>query len=154
MRKPDVERFEEKIEAVTESGCWIWTAYTAKNGYGKFGYRGKVVLAHRFSYEYYNGDIPEDKEVCHICDERGCVNPAHLFLGTRSDNMQDCKNKGRLVMPETAGEAHPMRKLTAKQVQQIKAEKGTQTEIAKKYGIAQCTVSEIKRGKSWKCLDS
>lgn len=93
-----MERFFDKI-LKTES-CWIWTGGSRGNGYGAFKLNGKVVDAHRVSYMIHKGDIPDHKLICHTCDNRSCVNPDHLFIGTHSDNMQDCKSKGRLVVPD------------------------------------------------------
>jgi hypothetical protein len=96
------DRFESKYEPVTESGCWIWTASSHARGYGLF-YTGrgrtkaKMELAHRVSYELYNGVNPEGYEVCHKCDIPSCVNPDHLFLGSHTDNMRDMIQKGRYV---------------------------------------------------------
>lgn len=86
------------------SGCWEWQNAKNNRGYGKATYNGKLELAHRISYRLHNHrEIPKGMIVCHTCDNPGCVNPLHLFLGTYSDNMQDCKNKGRL---DTKGNAY------------------------------------------------
>lgn len=79
----DKKRFLSKIKK-TDS-CWEWTAYIHPGGYGRFGVTiapksKKIVYAHRFSYELFNGDIPEGKVIDHLCRNRSCVNPEHLEL--------------------------------------------------------------------------
>lgn len=75
------------------SGCWLWQAATMPNGYGVVNWRDKLWLAHRLSWIGTHGPIPKGCMVCHRCDERRCVNPDHLFLGTRQVNMDDLKAK-------------------------------------------------------------
>ncbi|MGN7818814.1 HNH endonuclease signature motif containing protein [Chitinophaga sp. 22536] len=91
-----MKRFWEKIEK-KKVGCWKWKASTrGKTGYGAFKYKGKVIDAHRFSYILHKGYIPEGFLVCHICDNRLCVNPSHLILGTSMDNYNDGVSRGKI----------------------------------------------------------
>ena len=85
--------FFDKIEK-TET-CWLWTGAIVSGGYGNFNLYGKFWPAHRLMWVISNGDIPLDKCVLHKCDIRKCVNPDHLFIGTRKDNADDMVKKGR-----------------------------------------------------------
>jgi hypothetical protein len=87
---------EARVERLPWSGCWLWPN-EAMNGYGKLGYRGSWIRAHRASWIAFNGDIPGGLLVLHKCDVKTCVNPDHLFLGTGRDNMLDLVNKGKWV---------------------------------------------------------
>ncbi len=96
--KPLADRFHKKHQPVPFSGCWLWTAAAAGNGYGYIG-RGRagegMEYAHRVSWKIHKGPIPKGKQVLHRCDTPPCVNPDHLFLGDVSANMRDCVAKGR-----------------------------------------------------------
>jgi len=115
-RWPDVSpeaRFWAKVDRRNEDECWPWLATKSKLGYGKFtlGVNNKV-CAHRYSYELTVGPIPNGLLVCHKCDNPKCVNPAHLFIGSHKDNMQDAVRKGR----QARGRRLPQTKLTDEQV--------------------------------------
>lgn len=88
------ESFVKKT-IIDSNGCWIWQGAKDPDGYGRACYNNKTPPAHRLSYLFYKGNIPEGMCVCHSCDTRDCVNPDHLWLGTHDDNMLDMKLKGR-----------------------------------------------------------
>lgn len=94
-----------KRARVKKSGCWHFIGSLSKTGYGVVGLNGKVIGAHRAAWILTNGEVPDGLFVCHKCDNRRCINPDHLFLGTAKDNTQDMISKGRRVgrNRETAG---------------------------------------------------
>ena len=89
-----IENFYKYVNPEPNTGCWLWSGYTMPNGYGHFSIGTKSHLAHRISFLYFKED-PQDLEVCHKCDNPYCVNPDHLFKGTRQDNVNDMLSKNR-----------------------------------------------------------
>lgn len=149
-----VTRFEAKV--LRDRACWEWTGYKLK-GYGRFNMRGVVWYAHRLAWEIYVGAIPIGMQVLHSCDNPGCVNPAHLFLGSQADNMADMDRKKRRRMPSRTaaakGESHGMAKLTNFEIRCIRkfAECGwEQYNIAKIFEVHPATISRILSGRRWK----
>lgn len=90
------ERFASYVHK-HENGCWIWQGACSDNEYGQFRYKEKTTSVHRMSWFMCRGEIPKGLKVCHTCDRRSCVNPAHLFLGTDRDNHNDMVAKGRAM---------------------------------------------------------
>lgn len=145
-------RGSEKSEV---NGCINWIKATNGIGYGTLKIKGKTEYAHRLSYSLHNGEIDSDIKVCHKCDNPSCVNPYHLFLGTQSDNMKDCYDKGRSkIKPHSmSGAENPNAKLTEEEVIKIKSliENGdTEQSIASKFNVSQGLINSIKKGKLWK----
>lgn len=151
------ERFLKYVKKTKD--CWVWTgakAGTGKNAYGHLSVRkGRARRAHMISWELYRGPISEGLCVCHKCDNPACVNPNHLFLGTRSDNAVDMYQKGR--GPNNRGENNGRAKLSPKQVIEIRERYATgeiyQAELAKEYGVTQAVVQKLIRRKIWKHID-
>ena len=139
-KMPESERFMQKVHKA-ENGCWLWTAYRMKNGYGLFRTPARHELAHRTSYRLFTG-LLDQRDVMHACDTPACVNPEHLSLGTRKENMQDAKRKLRMRV----GELHGRAKLTNAQVEFAKIAPGLQREIAAELGVSQGHISFIRNG--------
>lgn len=143
------DRYTDKISST--SGCWLWTGYLDKDGYGKIIYSNKrTAKAHRFSYTRYIGKIPAGMLVCHTCDIRNCVNPEHLFIGTSRDNTQDMVSKGRGIF----GARHASTHFTEEDVLNIRymysSGDCTQKNIAKLYEVTTASIWSIVHRKSWK----
>jgi len=129
--------------------CWQWTDSLTAKGYGRFSYNGKAERAHRVSWLLHRGPIPDGMLVCHRCDNPGCVNPDHLFLGSAAESTADMDAKGRRVTVPHPGEQHGYAKLSEQDVRAIRASNERQRDIAKRFGITQANVSLIRRRKSW-----
>lgn len=142
-------RLLSKIEK-KENGCWEWQRFKTYQGYGWSAIKEKTMSAHRHSYIIFKGEIPEDKFVCHKCDNPGCINPDHLFLGTQKENMLDKSRKKRCQ--NTKGSLHPLSRFNENDIVKMKKlyKKGlSQTKIAKIYKCDQSHISRIMANKSW-----
>lgn len=131
--------------------CWIWTGKLL-HGYGRVALNNREILAHRLSWFFAHGEIPENKLVCHKCDNTLCVNPSHLFIGTQTDNMRDCSNKNRLGGEFKKGILPHNTRLSFDDVRNIRqriTSGETLSSIARFYGHTVANISDIKRGKNW-----
>lgn len=145
------ERFWSKVQTADSDVCWEWQGATTANGYGAY-WDGKALYAHRVSWELEFGDIPEELCVLHHCDNPGCVNPKHLFLGTKADNTADMVAKGR----QARGSRNGMAKLNEANVLKIREllKQGclTQVSISEMFGVARNVISQVSTGKRWAWL--
>lgn len=130
--------FHEKYIRLSEDECWEWLGAIKSNGYGHMGVSGKTIGAHRIAFFLHYKDDAVN-HVCHTCDNRTCVNPNHLFDGTRSDNMRDMTAKGRgrwLIQNVLSDEqAHRIREIYQTGV--------TQSEIAQQFNVSQKTICNV-----------
>ena len=137
---PRTEFLREKIKknsAPNEAGCWIWGRAINSRGYGSFWDGARLTVAHRISYEAFNGTIPQGYYVCHHCDVKSCVNPEHLFAGKPSENLIDAYRKNRRASLSTEQIAE-LRSLVVAGVKHA--------EIAKRLGISKALVHYYTKG--------
>lgn len=143
-----LNKIESSIEKIPESGCWIWMKSVGSHGYGQIMFPDhKPRLVHRLSYEAYIAKIPDKLHVLHKCDVRSCCNPAHLFIGTAKDNMQDCKKKKR-NSPPPIGQNY---KLTVEQRKEIRNRKlnGESTKLlAFEFKVDKSRILQLARDKN------
>lgn len=141
-------------------GCWLWTGASYTNGYGhaKVPKTRRTTGAHRLSWTLFNGVIPKGMDVCHKCDTRACVNPAHLFIGTRGENIRDCVRKGRhwhgpARRARMSGENSSLSKLTrplARDMREAYSSGATQAQIARAFSVSTSLVSKVVRNEAWR----
>lgn len=147
------QRFWDRVDTSGgDDACWPWTLSTNDQGYGRMGWGSKLELTHRIAWALgYNAGVFPDENVLHTCDNPPCCNPAHLFIGTQDDNMQDTVSKGRAS--RKYGNLNGRAKLTEDQVREIRAlyAAGThsQSELSSMFGIHQTRVSAIVNRKQW-----
>ncbi|MBA2706616.1 MAG: HNH endonuclease [Gemmatimonadaceae bacterium] len=147
------QRFWQKVNKTSD--CWEWTGHRQPAGHGLIGRGGRgngMALAHRVSWEFHYGEIPEGLKVCHHCDNGWCVRPDHLFLGTQADNLADMRAKGRAFIPPP-GQDHPAARLLDEDVYAIRAadlsERGSQRRLAEKYGVSSTHIRWIRQRRQW-----
>jgi hypothetical protein len=143
------QRFWEKVDRQLE-GCWRWLSGANKKGYGNFycSARRRNVNAHRFAWELANGKrAPANLMVLHSCDHPWCVNPAHLSLGTNSDNLLDASRKGRIARGERNGGGG---KLSEAEVLAIRASAESTGDLLPRYSVPRSLINRIRRGAAWK----
>ena len=145
-----ISRFWSRVDVKGDNDCWEWTRGTTRDGYGVFHFGNSSMRAHRFSYQQNNGRITEHECVLHSCDNPRCVNPKHLWIGTRAENNADKESKKRGVHPsQMAGESNTNAVLTTPEViaARVMNRKGLpQARIAKLLGVSSASVCMILNG--------
>ena len=156
----DLARFWTKVDL--SGDCWLWKGCVLKSGgYGSFGIRrdgnSLQLRAHVIAWELTYGPVPDGLVVCHHCDVPACVRPAHLFTGTRGDNIRDCRAKGRWHRPTgtggVPGERHHNAKLTEALVRQLRTEAAqgfSRATIARRHSLPYYAVVDAVLRRTWR----
>lgn len=165
-----VDRFFNKVSFGTPNDCWEWVGAQKPSGYGNLRYKNTYYLAHRFAYAIFEGDLPDDKYVCHHCDHPPCVNSSHLFLGTAKENTRDMMKKGRdgfqkncATGKDSGQHTHPEKRMYGEKNgnalldwdtvdemrQRYENEDLTYDDLAEEYGVSISTISLVIRKERW-----
>ncbi len=132
---------EGRIAMEPNSGCWLWTGSTGTAGYPYFSYKGKTYSMHRLMWQFKNGrQLTKPEFICHKCDVRCCINPAHMFVGSHSDNMRDMLRKRRAWN----------QKLTLEDAAYIKRSNEPPSVLAARYGVVAPLIYNIRAGIAWR----
>lgn len=131
------------------NSCWEWNGTRNDRGYGKLYYRNRQYRAHRVSYELHHGSIPDGVDICHKCDNPPCVNPNHLFVGTRQVNVNDMVAKGRDLHGERAHHAK-LREQDIIEIRALCAAGIPQKEVAERFGVIRRTISFVVSRQTWR----
>ena len=141
-----LDRFYKHVSMEPMTGCWLWTGYTDRDGYGSTTCDSMPIRANRLSYILHLGNIPKGSVVRHSCDTPACVNPKHLILGTHKDNRRDCVARGR---ENQKGQNNNGSKLVDFVIPKIRSDNRSCFVIAAEYGVSFSLIARIKRGKAW-----
>lgn len=152
-----MKQFWKHVDRGEPNECWQWQG-TVTGGYGMVKFKPyRNVGAHRVAFILDRGRKPEERYICHTCDNKTCVNPAHLYEGSPGDNMQDAVDKGIIADTRAKGEDANKSNLDADDVRDIrqryKTDDVSQTELADEYGVTASAVSQIIHRKNWQHVD-
>jgi len=141
----------DAIDRIPIGGCWLFTKATTWDGYGRIRHNGKSRMAHNVAYELLVGVVPDGAMVLHSCDNRCCVNPHHLRVGSHEENMNDMKERNRAARP--LGIKNALAKLSDDEVMKIRDSYAiggvSQKALADRFGVCQSLVSLIVLRKVW-----
>ena len=143
-----MEHFWSKVDqSEGPDACWPWTAARHERGYGLFSIDGKLRTAQAVALELHTGEKADGRHGLHSCDNPPCCNPAHLFWGSRSDNMSDMHQKQR--HPRMRGASNGAAKLCEGQIDLVRASPKSARALAKELGVNRATIDAVRAGKTW-----
>lgn len=134
------------------SGCRLWLGHVDEAGYGLISWQGRVVRAHRASWEEANGPLPDGLIACHHCDVPGCIESTHIFPGTHGDNAADRMRKGRHRCDPLRGEEASWAKLTERDVLEIRRSHSTLAALGARFDVSRSHIHRVRRGLNWSHL--
>lgn len=150
-------RFWKHVDKRGDDECWEWKADVSRAGYGSLWDKktNRHISAHRFSYTIHHGEIQAGMQVMHSCDNKKCVNPKHLSLGTPKENTQEAVERGlRKPVPPRYGEQNPKSKLTLEQVRFIRQHPEMKhTELAGLFGLSPNCIRGVRIGRTWQGIE-
>ena len=164
---PVVKNFWAKVDRSRNDGCWLWSGCRNPSGYGRVRIQDHVWYTHRIAVIFSGTMIPEDRMVLHRCDNPPCCNPDHLFLGTRLENMADCKKKERFARGEKSGarkhpecvprgESNGRSVMTARivlEIRTLRREGVHYRQIAMKFGMSVYAIYAAVNRVTWKHVE-
>ena len=146
MSLKDQARILKHSDPIADNGCWVWKGATSNAGYGLCrSEKKRTASAHRVSFQAFVGEIPEGKVIAHVCDNKLCVNPAHLFLATHAENSADMVNKKRSARGAKSGGS----KLTEEQVKFIRESKLSHRKLGAMLNVSHANIGYVKRSVTW-----
>ena len=153
-KKDKKARFLRRVGNQDPKQCWPWSGGLNSDGYGSFQWTdGKIHSAHRIAWIVAFGDIPATLEVCHKCDNRACVNPQHLFLGTHKENMADASQKGHL-RGEVRGGKTVLEVGQVREIRQLYAGGLYPKEIHERFPfVSRSAIRGVVYGHNWKHIN-
>lgn len=144
-----LEKFWNNVAFIPFHECWEWIGNKNHFGYGRIQMSKKTHKAHRLSWElHHKQKVPDGMFVCHSCDNPGCVNPEHLWIGTAAENNKDRNRKGRANMPK--GHIHWKKKLNETDITEIRSSTLSSRKLGQIYHVSHKNILAIKNGKTWK----
>lgn len=146
-RRNELSDVWKRVAVGAPDACWEWTGYRLPSGYGQMALGGVAINAHRVAFEDAAGITPGGLYVCHSCDNPPCCNPAHLFLGTPTENRRDCAEKRR----DSRGERHHAAKLTEREVREIRRLVDiSSSALARRFGVSRRLVRMVRNREVWR----